>query len=265
MTQTTETGAAWARSGSRPPSGQPAAQHGPGHDRLPVPTRQRRPALAALALVLVLGGAALSGFLVLNSGEKQSVVVVKREMRPGQTFTAADIEEGQVAANSPSGIRPVLWEQASQLVGGEYKARVLIAPGTILTRDMLPGPNPPGENCASTGLNLPEGTYPAEGLRAGDVVRVFYVPGAGGGGNTAPVPDSPLKGLRAGSTLMEEAYVREVRTAGSGGQGGIVASVIVGTGGDKLAQVNVANAAKAVSVVLLSDKIKETTDLERCD
>src|SRR5690349_24888724 len=56
-------------------------------DRLPVPTRQRRPRLALLALVLILGGAALAASLVLTSGRKQEYRVVAHDIALGRAPT----------------------------------------------------------------------------------------------------------------------------------------------------------------------------------
>jgi len=253
MTQTTETGPSWTR-GGRP--GQPAATPGAPPERLPVPTRQRRPVLAMLALVLVLGGAALSAFLVLNSGAKQSVLVLAKDVEFGHRFEVSDFREGQLSFSVP-GPQPVRFGQLSELVGRGFKANVPIRAGTFLTTSMINEKlQVPAGQFASVGLTLPEGQYPAEGVRPGDKVKLLYTPTADKGVAAGGVKNGTP--LALGTTLVDKAYVNSVGTA-SGGQGGLVLSLIVKN--EDLTQATVrglpiaaaANAIKAVTVVRLPD------------
>lgn len=59
--------------------------------RLPA-TRERRPALAALALLLIVGGALGSGWLALRAGDRADFLQVKEEVAQGQKITDADLE-----------------------------------------------------------------------------------------------------------------------------------------------------------------------------
>jgi hypothetical protein len=196
------------------------------HERLPVPTRQRRPALAALALVLVLGGAALSAFLVINSGQKQSVLVLSKDVEYGHVFTVSDFREGQVSLSLPGGDSgtPVLFSQLSQVVGSHYRATLPIRAGTILTHGMISTRfEIPGTDYASMGLTVSEGEFPP-GLAPGDKVKVLYTPnsdkGVAAGGLKNGTP------LQLGRTLVDVAYVSAVSSA-TAEQGAIVVTLVI--------------------------------------
>jgi hypothetical protein len=242
--------------GERRPSGYPPPV--PGVERIPVPMRRRRPGLAALAVVLVLGGAALSAFLVLNSGQKQSAIIVKHEMRPGDPFTTADIEEGQVAAISASGLAaPIPWTDVGRLTAEGYRAKYALAAGSILTDSMVTAAVLPGPNCASAPIHLTDSQYPAEGLRRGDLVQLRYVPPTAGGA------DPRRTGLSPGDVLIERTYLSASRTGDS--RNSLTISVVVpATSADDLRKVALAAAANSVYVVLLTGELAESSELQRC-
>ena len=100
--------------------------------RLPVPTRDRRPALAALALLLVLGGALGSALIVYRSGDRVEVLVAADTIQPGQVVTADDFTTAQVAAD---GAGYVVAEARSNFVG--TTATYGIPAGTIINREMF--------------------------------------------------------------------------------------------------------------------------------
>jgi len=226
-----------------------------------VPTRQRRPALAALALVLVLGGAALSAFLVLNSGQKQSVLVVARDVEFGHVFETSDFREGQISFSVPN-TQPIRFNQMAELVGRRYKATVPIRQGTLLTANMITTrPLVPAGNYASLGLNVEEGLYPA-GLIAGDAVKVLYTPTSDKG-----VPAGGVKNgtpLALGRTLIEVAYVTSVGSAAAG-QGSIVVTLVIENKNleqltqDGMPIVAAANALDSITLVKLPESIQPET------
>ena len=58
---------------------------GPASRKLPVPPRERKPALAALAILLILGGAlAATTLLVLRSGDRVSAIGIVRQIGAGR-------------------------------------------------------------------------------------------------------------------------------------------------------------------------------------
>ena len=79
-----------------------------GGQRLPVSPRERRPALAALAVLLILGGALTSAYLVMASGERVSAIRIAQPVAAGQQIPMSALEEVQVG---DTGIR------VHQLVG----------------------------------------------------------------------------------------------------------------------------------------------------
>jgi hypothetical protein len=265
MTQTTETGPSWTRGGRSGQPGSPGGPPGGPQERLPVPTRQRRPALAALALVLVLGGAALSAFLVLNSGQKQSVLALSKDVPFGHVFVVSDFHEDQISF-AVSGPRPVKFNELSQIVGRHYRATVPLRNGTILTTAMISTQiQVPGNDYAEIGATVGEGMYPA-GLRAGDKVKVLYTPSsdkavpAGGVKNGVPLPQ--------GQTLVDVAYITSVQSS-SGSQGSIVVSMVIknddltNTTAEGLPMVAQANAVKSVTLVLLPESTQYQTGSEQ--
>ena len=54
----------------------------PAARRLPAPARERKPALAALAVLLILGGALGAGFLVLQSGKRVAAIEISTRIGP---------------------------------------------------------------------------------------------------------------------------------------------------------------------------------------
>jgi hypothetical protein len=229
-----------------------------------VPTRQRRPALAALALVLVLGGAALSAFLVLNSGQKQSVLALSADVPFGHVFVVSDFHEDQISF-AISGPRPVKFSEMSQIVGRHYRATVPIRNGTILTIAMISTQvQIPGTAYAEVGATIAEGMYPS-GLQAGSKVKILYTPSsdkgvpAGGGKNGTPLPQ--------GLTLVEVAYVTSVQSS-NGSQGAVLVNLVIknedltNTTVQGLPIVAQANAVKALTLVLLPESTPYDTGSE---
>jgi SAF domain len=169
--------------------------------RLPVRTRDRRPALAALALLLVLGGALGSALIVYRSGDRVEVLVAADTIQPGQVVDADDFTTASVAAD---GAGYVVAEARGNFVG--TTATYGIPAGTIINREMfLAGTTvPPGADIVGVVLNPQQ--RPADGVEIGDVVRAFVVPRAEstvGGGEVA------------GIELVSAALVTEVAGGGS--------------------------------------------------
>jgi hypothetical protein len=221
-------------------------------DRLPVPARQRRPMLAVLALVLILGGAALAASLVLTSGKKQEYLLVNRDVALGQTLTRNDFRQQALAATNSSVFAPVPVADFSSRVDGK-KATIPLKKGSLLAEGTFGDVLTPAVGLGQMSLTVPEGRYPA-GLSAGDVVKVLYTPSANAGtGSSAASGEKPLP---RGTTLVPAAYVTSVGS-GSSGQNGVVIGVDIknvdlsdspNTGMPALAA---ANAANAITVVRL--------------
>ncbi|HEX6754707.1 MAG TPA: hypothetical protein VF109_02060 [Mycobacteriales bacterium] len=186
-------------------------------DRLPVPTRQRRPMLAVLAVVLILGGAAIAATLVLTSGQKQQYLLINRDVAIGQTLTAEDFLQQPLAATNSAVFAPVPVSDFATRVRGT-KALVPLRKGALLTEGTFGPAVTPPKGLTDVSVSVPEGGYPV-GLAAGDVVKVIYTPRntSDGGGS---VPTAAPRGLIRGATLIGSAYVTVVQdnTAGQGGK-----------------------------------------------
>ncbi|MER7207087.1 hypothetical protein [Streptosporangium sp. NPDC000239] len=173
--------------GGRPPANaeRPGAQpglSGPASRKLPVSPRERKPALAALALLLILGGALATTLLVLRSGDRVSAIRIVKQIGAGQQMLVTSMQEVQIA---DTGIDYVPWSQSAQ-VAHDF-ASVTLLPGTLLTPRMVAsasGELGPGK--AIVGLSLKPGQLPIT-LDEGDRVQVIYVPGRGGDGTQSRV------------------------------------------------------------------------------
>ncbi|GAA1600700.1 MULTISPECIES: hypothetical protein [Kribbella] len=159
-------------------AGRPA---GGGPNRLPS-GRERRPALAALAVILILLGAAGSALIALNSGNRSDYVAISGTLPPGHKIEAKDFSRGDLAG-ATGGLVP--WSQAGKYVGRYttswlYKDQ-FVTPDNF-TKD---GHQPIPQDGALVGVSLDAGHAPSDGLSVGDIVQVVRVPGGNdGGGNS---------------------------------------------------------------------------------
>lgn len=164
--------------------------------RLPAPVRDRRPALAALALLLILGGALASALIAYRSGDRVDVLVARADIEIGQTVTAADFGIARVASDGAATIEAAA---AENFVGTSATTR--IPAGTLLNRSMfLSASSVAPLRSVVVGLVLSASQRPAVELRAGDVVRVFLVPRDAGGVTTGTVLASAVRVAEIGSS-----------------------------------------------------------------
>lgn len=150
--------------------GEPTA---PGGRRMPSAPRERRPALAALAALLVVVGALSAGLLVMKAGKTIAVIEVAQQLGPGEQIPAAALKEVQIAANS--GFDYVAWSNLPQVE--KAFAATTIPAGTLLTENMTVGSYNLTSGDALEGIFLKAGQVPAN-LQIGDKVEAI---GAGPG------------------------------------------------------------------------------------
>jgi hypothetical protein len=197
----------------------------PGGRRMPSAPRERKPALAALAVLLVALGAVAAGYLVINAGHRVGAVEITQQVGQGQRIPASAIKEVEIASNS--GINYVAWQYANR-VAGVYAA-VQIPAGTLLTSAMTTATNNFAAGKVEVGLSLKPGQAPAN-LLIGQNVEAFGV-GTGSGCGAAAAAGG---GGGAGGTGGTGG------TGGSGGSGngagpgvpittGVIASVVGST------------------------------------
>ena len=71
-----------------------------GRGRLPVQGRDRRAALSALALLLVVLGALGAALVVYRTGHRTDVLIAAHDIKAGQQITAAEFDTARVAHDS---------------------------------------------------------------------------------------------------------------------------------------------------------------------
>ncbi len=140
---------------------------------LALPTRQRRPGFVALATALVVGFAALGGYLYSQAGAKTPVVMVAADVPAGHVIKREDLSTVAVAG----GVTAIAGDHLDSVVG--QVAAVHLLPNMLLQRSMFSAGSglPPSQ--AQVGVAVKGGQLPADGLNPGDVVEVIQVPGAG--------------------------------------------------------------------------------------
>jgi SAF domain len=148
----------------------------PGATRLPS-ARERRPALAALAVLLIVGGAFASGFLALQAGDRADYLRVSVNVPQGTKITEDQLE----TVSLPEDLDGVISADDRDDVVGQWTATTLVE-GTILNEDMVmeeAGVDPGvvevtfGVDSSNIARDIPPGTW----------VRVFAVPDEGGTGS----------------------------------------------------------------------------------
>ena len=132
-------GGGWKPSAS-PSTATIAGRSGPGvpppsNVRPPSAPRDRKPALAALGLLLVLVGALASVYLQQRAGNRVGVVEIVKRVPQGQAISTDSIGEVMVAVDS--NISYVTWAQAKAGALHGYTARTDLLPGTLLVGQML--------------------------------------------------------------------------------------------------------------------------------
>lgn len=185
-----------APSGSQP-AGPAAASWGAPQpnrkgERLPARPRERKPALAALAVLLILGGALASMSLVLRSGDTVAAIGVAQPVPRGQRIPLQALREVQVAR---SGVAFVPWSQRGEVAN--FYAATALTPGSLLAASQVSRTGAVRNGQVVVGLALKPGQYPAgdpEGrpLQVGDTVRVYQVVTSGAASNANSGPPGRL-------------------------------------------------------------------------
>ena len=159
----------WKPSGS--PAARPAAPApAPGPVRPPTAPRERKPALAALALLLVAAGVLASVYLQMQAGNRIGVIQITQHVAEGQQVTESDISEVMVAKDSS--INYVTWSERDLL--GQYTAETDLVPGTLLIGPMLTTTPASAGNLMTIAVVLKAGQYPPN-VGVGDTVSAYYV------------------------------------------------------------------------------------------
>ncbi|MGW3419016.1 hypothetical protein [Streptomyces phaeochromogenes] len=176
-------------------------------ERLPSPPRERKPALAALAVLLILVGALGATMLVLRAGDRVEVVKVTSDIQAGESV--GDHVESVLVADD-AGINYVRWSQHKTLE--KLKAKSTIYKGTLVIGEMFGTEASVAAGKAVVGLSLKEGQYP-EGIQSGDLVAAYQV------GNTSSSNSDDETGTGSagtgGTPIVDNARVAKVPEAKS--------------------------------------------------
>jgi hypothetical protein len=190
--------------------------------RLPSAPRERKPALAALAVLLIIGGALGAGLLVIQSGKRVAAIEISQQIGAGQQIPLSAIQQVQITAGS--GLAYVPWAEASQVA--RYFTISTIPPGTLLTRQMVATTGTSVAGRAVLGLALKDGQLP-HGLQDGDHVDVYQVSDAqetcpGGSGGTLAA-DAVVLAIGAPSAASGSTAIADVEVAVNPSDAGPVA------------------------------------------
>lgn len=203
--------------------------------RLPVPPRERKPALAALAVLLILGGALTSAYLVIASGERVSAIQIAQPVAAGQRIPLSALREVQVG---DTGIQFINWSERTK-VATAYAAVPLVR-GALLTNEMVTQSDDASKGRVIVGLALKPGQLPADGLHEGTRVSVYAV-----GGNEG--------GPRAGTLLSGDAVVVAVSSGGDDRLRGDQTMVDVAVAPEDAPELTQAASAGAVAVAVVPE------------
>jgi hypothetical protein len=179
-------------------NGHPAAR-GNAPLGMPRPSgrRRRRPALIGLAVLLIVGSAAVAGLLALRLDTRVPALVAARPIAIGQQITKEDLGEQRIAGDGLT----VLGADQSAKVIGSFAAQD-IPQGRLIDAQMVQSQGFLKTGTVAVGVSVPAGRMPASGLRPGDRVQVVQV----------------LEGQA--TVLVDEATVSSAPSQSSGSSGG---------------------------------------------
>ncbi|WP_234380388.1 hypothetical protein [Streptomyces sp. CMB-StM0423] len=148
-------------------SAAPVPQSG---DRLPFAPRERKPALAALAVLLILAGALGTAVLVLRAGNQVAAVQISDRVPAGEGISDDDIE--QVMVPEDSDIPYIRWDLRGDL--DKFYATTDLVPGSVLVSEMIQKGKGLEEGQTVVGVTMESGQMPG-GLVDGARVDAYFV------------------------------------------------------------------------------------------
>ena len=142
----------------------------PSGRRLPSAPRERKPALAALALLLIVGGAHGAAYQVTRNAKRIGAIEISAQVGAGQKIPLSAMREVQIVANSD--VRYVPWSDAAQV--SQFYAGNAIPAGTLLNGAMVIRASAVTKGKDVVGLSLKAGQLP-DNLAIGDHVDIIDV------------------------------------------------------------------------------------------
>ena len=194
-----------------------------GAVRPPTAPRERKPALAALALLLIAAGVLASVYLQMQAGNRVGVIQLTQRVSQGQQITSADITEAMVAQDST--INYVTWAQRGLLT--KYTTQTDLVSGTLLVGQMLTTAPAASSNATTIAVTLKAGQFPPS-IGVGDTVNAYYVgPAANysGSGSASSSSSTSSSGAADVSVLLSGGVkVVELPTVNGGSLGSSASS-----------------------------------------
>ncbi|MFF8399458.1 hypothetical protein [Streptomyces sp. NPDC016172] len=172
-------------------------------DRLPTPPRERKPALAALAVLLILVGALGATMLVLQAGDRIEVVKVTQAIPAGGSVNTSNTTSVMVAKDDS--IHYVEWTQLNDLK--KLKAVNAIPAGVVAVGEMFGDEAGVAAGKATVGLSLKAGQYPT-GIKQGDTVAAYRVSSASG--SSSSNSNSSSSSATSNAVIVDSARVTYV-------------------------------------------------------
>ena len=209
----------------------------PTASRLAVPGWLNARSVVGLLLVLAttLGGARL----LSAADDTQGVWVAARDLAPGSTLAAGDLEPAQVRLDE-QGERYLLADGPGPL---GYVLQAPLAAGELVPRSGLVRPDDPGRPLRDVSVPVEAGHLPGD-LRAGQQVDVYVTAGARPSEAASPAPAAPAAGTR----LVLEGVAVTARPA-EGGVGARATGVVLSVPADEVAALVAAVQTGAIDLV----------------
>ena len=193
----------------------------PASRRAPRAARERKPGLAALALLLIVGGALGAAYLVVQNGHRVAAIEITQPLGAGQRIPPNALREVEIAPGAGLGYVP--WSEAGQVT--QFYAATAIPSGTLLSGAMVARTNNLAAGKAVVGLALKDGQLP-DGLQAGDRVNVYEVSDAAqscpGTAGSVLATDAMVLGISAPAAASSQSAI-DVRVALAPAAAGAVA------------------------------------------
>jgi len=159
---------------------------------VPSAPRERKPVLAALAVLLIAGGALGAGFLVTQNARRVAAIEIVTQVGQGQRIPLTAMQQVQIA--SGTGVNYVPWSEASQVA--RFYAANAIPPGTLLNGAMVIRASGVTVGKAVLGLALKDGQLPGN-LQVSDHINIYDVAGASGN-----CPGTPGRALTLNAVVL---------------------------------------------------------------
>ena len=206
--------------------------------------RERKPALAALAVLLILVGALGATVMVMRAGDKVSVVVVTQDVPAGDKIPEAAIKEVMMSDISDNQVHLIRWGQRNDLTSN-YQAATNIMAGSVLSESMITAKGdavPPGKSIV--GLSLKDGQFP-DNLDTGSIVAAYRV------GTDVATGQSDSTSSTGGSSTLISGHLTVRSAVGSDGLGSGTTLVNVIVDSADAGALAVAASANEVALVLV--------------